>query len=50
MIGTQLYFTSVQQHYKHGGKCWASKRAGRKNVFNTFPSSDVSNDETKTTD
>ena len=37
VIGTQLYFTS----------CCASFLAGTKNVFCTFASSDVSNDEAK---
>ena len=34
----------------YAGSCWASERAGTRNVFNTFPSSDVSNDETKNAD
>ena len=48
MIGTQLYFTSVEQRYKHGGHVVRAFLAGTKNVFCTFPSSDVSNDEANT--
>ena len=47
MIGTQLYFTLVEQRYKHGGHVVRVFLAGMKNVFCTFPSSDVSNDEAK---
>lgn len=43
VIGTQLYFTSVQQRYK-----MAVMLSERENVFSTFPSPrDVSNDEPK---